>query len=1571
MKLYLKVLLLIASVTLFAGLADGQTYDYLPGDVNMFSGSWPPAVTGGDVTYLINSFRGPNLAPPCYLNNPFAPDPPGSFFWASADVSGDCRVAGNDVTILVRYFQMEAIISFCPEYPPTWPDIGDIPPGPPEGWPNCQVAPDEESDPFVPSPDPEITFWYGNPDGTPIAAEINSRLNVDIYVQTADSVYGGFAHIPLGVDNQYIDSLLSVSEGSYYYPFTEWDSKFFADPCSEPYNPPGLSSQSFIGWSSTYTFVPHPWLHSDTPLKVVTFVVKTADDPGLIGQTVSCLDVGRNPANLTLSVSDSLGSRLYDIGAMVSQVSFVELYDYLPGDANMAYGQWPPRVDIADLLLLINYFRVYPGEICLIDGFFAPGDVNGSCVVIGSDVARLVNYISSGIGVLEFCPDYPTAWPDEESLPPERPPGWPYYYCGPPVTTPPDDTVRVWYGNPDGSPISVTAGDLLDLDVYVQTTDTCFVGAIETHLGIDNQYIASFLEGDHVLYSPLSDWPTNSFSEIYGSPPNPAGWSSQSFLGCSRSATSTADLLNYPSPTRIMTLALQTVADPGLSGQTIACLGIGEQPLGRTFTFTDSTGGYEFAYEVTFSPIHFVDELTGSIAGAVSNEDGYPVQNVVVTAIGPTPASDITDAAGSYSLTDLDPGLYDVMFGSPNYNDTTVTSVLVESEYITPLNVVLTRIPVREPGWIYNEPRVVRDTVNANAAGWARINLTNYDQTYSVTIDSIKSSATWLQVTNLRNILLPAEGSRTLPVTLNMAGFAGEDVYGEITIWHSGPDSINTIPCQVSVTNQPSTGPIISVDRDNFDIALEPGVRGELKIRVYNTGDMPLEISGTTNLSPWLTPQVNSGTVAGDTPLDLIFVANTTGYADVMLVDDITIFSNAVNNPSLPVHVSATIAPEMVSGMYPLGDVNSDGWCNEADIGYLINYLFSMGDGPCMPAGDVNDDGIINILDIAMLISYLRGDGLIPVNACTIADNFRQHYQNVQAQLGQDIVGHRGDWVSIPVIVQNHDHHKTQIAFDITTGIIDNASVEDVTGIGFETYATIETNTTLDLNTITIADSVGSTAPVAFDSPTQIYNLSVHIDDNALLGNYDIQPTGVAANRGPTVFVQEDNATLLAPMFYGSTITIRPRVSLDSILGVPDIAYLPEMREFPLSLSITSDAGVGNTMNIFIMQLSSGDTVYSDVVTQTLAAGTHTYDFTLNWQIDVPGFYLIGAGIVSDLDEESGNYLTKNIYLTDVIQTGLPPAEGFGDARLNYIRYSDNSYIADQLPSNYASKNEDEELPEWDILDNMSYDQDNNKCVYMNGYNALGPHDDWLIYGPLTGVSLARPVVRFWETAYNWNDTSGSSHEYYVQYSSDFDVPTALAAGPIITHTPANHSIAPLIWTSVSIELPESIGVNDKVYFAWRYVGPAEQAKRQFDIWRVDYIEWFDMPENTYEYYPGDANMANAVWPPAVIGSDVTYLVNFFTGLVTNPACLINNEYMAADVNGTCTVIGSDVTRLVSYFRGQAIIEYCPDWEPAWHQPSDFPLIAPSGWPNCENLPATQKQEDIKLNATDRGERQR
>jgi len=107
-------------------------YEYLPGDVNMSVGAWPPAALSGDVTYLVNFFRGIPTSVACKFDGPLG------LFWASADVNGDCNVIGSDVTKLVNVFRGITTTSFCEDYTPAWLTPADLPTEAPVGWPNCE-----------------------------------------------------------------------------------------------------------------------------------------------------------------------------------------------------------------------------------------------------------------------------------------------------------------------------------------------------------------------------------------------------------------------------------------------------------------------------------------------------------------------------------------------------------------------------------------------------------------------------------------------------------------------------------------------------------------------------------------------------------------------------------------------------------------------------------------------------------------------------------------------------------------------------------------------------------------------------------------------------------------------------------------------------------------------------------------------------------------------------------------------------------------------------------------------------------------------------------------------------------------------------------------------------------------------------------------------------------------------------------------------------------------------------------------------------------------------------------------
>jgi hypothetical protein len=112
---------------------DNFVYEYLPGDVDMYEGQWPPIVNYDDAAYLKDYLQGYPSSHPCLKVGP-------SYnLWASADVNGDCIVDVADYTYLFDYLQGRIpSLSFCPDFEPVWPTPPPSwPVDPPPGWPDC------------------------------------------------------------------------------------------------------------------------------------------------------------------------------------------------------------------------------------------------------------------------------------------------------------------------------------------------------------------------------------------------------------------------------------------------------------------------------------------------------------------------------------------------------------------------------------------------------------------------------------------------------------------------------------------------------------------------------------------------------------------------------------------------------------------------------------------------------------------------------------------------------------------------------------------------------------------------------------------------------------------------------------------------------------------------------------------------------------------------------------------------------------------------------------------------------------------------------------------------------------------------------------------------------------------------------------------------------------------------------------------------------------------------------------------------------------------------------------------
>ncbi|MCP4581945.1 MAG: DUF1565 domain-containing protein [candidate division Zixibacteria bacterium] len=143
---------------------------------------------------------------------------------------------------------------------------------------------------------------------------------------------------------------------------------------------------------------------------------------------ISCDPMFCDPDNGDFRLTDiscciGAGQGGTDIGAYGA--SCVVGYEYLPGDANMYNGAWPPSVIGGDVTYLVNYFRSLPSsQPCLLEGFWCSADANGDCLVIGSDVTKLVTYFR-GMTELSYCHDLEPMWPTPDDLPIEAPSGWP------------------------------------------------------------------------------------------------------------------------------------------------------------------------------------------------------------------------------------------------------------------------------------------------------------------------------------------------------------------------------------------------------------------------------------------------------------------------------------------------------------------------------------------------------------------------------------------------------------------------------------------------------------------------------------------------------------------------------------------------------------------------------------------------------------------------------------------------------------------------------------------------------------------------------------------------------------------------------------------------------------------------------------------------------------------------------------------------------------------------------------------------------------------------------------------
>jgi hypothetical protein len=247
---------------------------------------------------------------------------------------------------------------------------------------------------YAQEPTPCYYLIYGNRDGSTIDVNIDSDIEIEVWIATPaigsgyedldgdgvlDSLY--FVHMPLASSDSII---VSRDGGEFFYPLSEWADVSFLYPNAD--TAPGYTNQSILGFCCAGPPPIQPTLFTggDT-IRVATFFMHTSPDSLFINEMVCPLIEGYNPANGGLLCGMQDGStRIYPLQTF----SCLYFVDYLAGDANGS-----GSVNGLDVVYMVGYLK---DEFPPPDPILA-GDANGDCMTNGLDVIYLLAYFK-GLG---------------------------------------------------------------------------------------------------------------------------------------------------------------------------------------------------------------------------------------------------------------------------------------------------------------------------------------------------------------------------------------------------------------------------------------------------------------------------------------------------------------------------------------------------------------------------------------------------------------------------------------------------------------------------------------------------------------------------------------------------------------------------------------------------------------------------------------------------------------------------------------------------------------------------------------------------------------------------------------------------------------------------------------------------------------------------------------------------------------------------------------------------------------------------------------------------------------------
>jgi len=1055
----------------------------------------------------------------------------------------------------------------------------------------------------------------------------------------------------------------------------------------------------------------------------------------------------------------------------------------------------------------------------------------------------------------------------------------------------PQGQAMVWYGNVEGSTIEVSLNQRFDVLTYIQTLPDIYLGNIFLNLGAENQYIDSLLcqtEGEY--YYPFTEWDIKEFQNVYGQPSNPIGWSSQAFQGYARFVDPFDNpLLHMEIPTLVLKFVVKTANNTANMGHIVHCLGKGYDPYQGPSNCGDSSGDYSYPVTEHHSPLYFSGD---DIIGAVTNQYAAPLENVHAEILNFT-RDDYTDINGDYRLNDLPPGYYNILFSHPNCEDEVRNNVRVFSGQNTVLNVTMQELGALE-GVVTNTDMGFIQDVLVTIQGEGLTDSTDINGEYF--IDRIPAGNFTVTFSHpnysnqtFNNISITAGDTTRLDVTMPFLGAIDGVVKNLLG------DPING--AHVSLIGQ-GLDDYTNQDGEFFFGMLDPG---NYSVSLTHPDYGPKTVTGIS-------------VVSGDTA-EVEIAMQLLGILDgvVSKTDGLTVLDDVLIRllqGSSEVARCTTSAP----GYYEITHLTAGNYDIEASkegyVTQLIEDVYAQYD-------QIITTDILLVEDIGSISGIVSG-GRAPIEGAHIAA------------------------ISYPF----HDFSNIDGEYELT-GLPSGTYDLKFSKIGYEDYyansveVEPEQTTTLD---VTLANKPYDVSIFLFSNSFYragydgYYNCQYRNEGSATaanvivelvlpedadyisstpVGDYDngtITWTIGALNAGQTGDLWVDfnvagsvsNGTVLAAT--SSITTDSPEVNLSNNLSSISAEVISDWNAFD---KLASPLGIG-TAHYISGEQELAYTVFFEnepggTGTVTNITVSDTLDYDLDW--DTFAFGPVGSPSTcsTHFDYTSGvlTWTFTDILLPD--NTIPPEGEGFVNYNIKpYITLPNGTQITNRAAVKFDSDS-------WVVCPSFGpLLRTLDKQAPSSQVNSL---PEFIIGGDTVTIS--------W-TATDYTGSGISAVEIYV---SENDGPYDLG----YIADPGEYS---------TLFQGEFDACYDFYSIAIDNVGNSEAAPVSSDA-EVCFIFG-------YLYLPGDVNMFGGSWPPAAIGGDVTYLVNYYRGYMGSIPCRFDGFWASADANGDCILTGPDVTFMVTYFRGHhPSLLYCPDYEPAWKTWHDIPAEMPVGWPPC------------------------